>query len=146
MKPDLGKTIVGGVVATGVMTAMMYYGAPMLAGKPMDVAAMLASQLGSSWAVGMAAHLLLGVLVLSLGYALVFYRLAPGAPWQRGILFGIALWLIEQIAMAPMIGAGLFNAHAGGAKVVVAQLAGHVAYGAILGAIAGSPTRKEATA
>jgi hypothetical protein len=142
MKPDLRKTILGGVVATAIMTGMMYFGAPMLAGKPMDVAAMLASKMGGSWALGMAVHLFLGVFVLSLGYAIVFYRLAPGAPWLKGVFFGVGLWLIEQVTMAPFLGAGFFNANAGGGKVVMAQLIGHIVYGGLLGAIAGTPAQK----
>ncbi len=46
----------GGFAATAVMTFMMYFVAPMMIGQPMDIAAMLGSMLGDSWALGMMAH------------------------------------------------------------------------------------------
>ncbi len=39
------------------MTAMMYVIAPMMLGKPMDVAAALGGILGGSWMLGMLMHL-----------------------------------------------------------------------------------------
>ncbi len=56
----------GGFAATAVMTFMMYFMAPMMNGQPMDIAAMLGSMLGDSWALGMMAHAVNGVLIFPL--------------------------------------------------------------------------------
>lgn len=63
MRPQIGKTILGGFVATLVMTLMMYDVAPMMLGRPMDVAAMLGSMLGGSWMMGMVMHFLNGTVI-----------------------------------------------------------------------------------
>ncbi len=46
MKPNMRKAILGGFAATAVMTFMMYFVAPMMIGQPMDIAAMLGSNVG----------------------------------------------------------------------------------------------------
>ena len=80
----------GGFAATAVMTFMMYFVAPMMIGQPMDIAAMLGSTLGDSWALGMMAHAVNGVLIFPLIYVLVLYRFLPGAPWLKGATWGAA--------------------------------------------------------
>jgi len=131
------KTILGGFVGTAVMTLMMYFVAPMMLGKPMDIAAMLGGMLGGSWAMGLLMHFANGSIVFPLIYAYGLYRLLPGEPWLRGTIWGLILWLLAQVVVMPMMGAGVFSAHAGGLMAVMASLIGHVVYGALLGGIAG---------
>lgn len=57
MQPNIGKTIAGGLVGTLVLTLMMYFAAPMMLGKPMDIAGMLGGMLGG-WMMGMVMHIL----------------------------------------------------------------------------------------
>ncbi len=47
------NAIIGGLAGTIAMTLMMYGVAPMMLGRPMDVAAMLGAMLGGSWILGM---------------------------------------------------------------------------------------------
>jgi hypothetical protein len=54
------------------------------------------------------------------------------------MIFGAILWLVAEIMAMPMAGAGFFSSEIGGAKAVMAALMGHLVYGALLGAIAGS--------
>lgn len=139
MKPIVNKTILGGLVGTAVLTMMMYLVAPMMLGHPMDIAAMLGSMMGNSWALGMAAHWMNGVVIFPLIYAFLIYKLLPGSPVVRGAIWGLVLWLIAQVMVMPMMGAGFFSSGAGGMMAAVASLMGHVLYGGILGKIAGSP-------
>src|SRR5262245_32924826 len=104
---------------------MMYLVAPAMTGRAMDVAGMLGSMMGGGWALGMTVHIANGVLVFSLIYAFIVSPRLPGAPWFRGLLWGVALWLITQIVLMPVIGAGLFSTHAGGMSSVIASLLGH---------------------
>ncbi len=135
MRPSIGRAILGGFVATPVMTAMMYLVVPLF-GVRMDIAAMLGSMLGG-WTMGLIAHFINGSLLFPLIYAAFAYRFLLGAPALRGALFAVVLWLISQIAVLPMVGAGFFSAHIGGTVAVLASLAGHLVYGILLGAFAG---------
>src|SRR5215831_6157176 len=109
MKPNLTKTIAGGLAGTVAMTLMMRFVAPMMLGHPMDIAAMLANMMGGIWAVGMAAHLMNGVVVFPLVYALLAFRFLPGPPVLRGALWGAVLWLVAEVMVMPMAGAGFFS-------------------------------------
>ncbi len=137
MRPNIGKTILGGLVGTVVMTLMMYFVAPMMLGRPMDVAAMLGGMLGGSWTMGMLMHFINGSLIFALIYAYLLYRALPGAPWLKGTIWGLILWFLSQAMLTPMMGGGFFSANAGGLMAVMASLIGHVIYGALLGALAG---------
>lgn len=137
MKPDIGKTLAGGLVGTLVMTAMMYWVAPLLIGGPMDVAGMLGGMLGVSWATGMILHFVNGVLIFPLVYGLVLYGVLPGGPWMKGATWGFILWLVAEAAVMPMAGAGFFHANVG-AMAAAASLMGHLVYGLLLGGIAGA--------
>jgi len=139
MKPIASKTFLGGLAGTAVLTMMMYFVAPMMLGHPMDIAAMLGSMMGNSWALGMALHWMNGVVVFPLLYAFVIYKLLPGSPTVRGAVWGLVLWLVAQAMVMPMMGAGFFSSNAGGVMAVVASFMGHIVYGGILGKIAGQP-------
>jgi len=138
MKPNLMKSIAGGLAGTVTMTLMMRFVAPMMLGHPMDIAGMLGNMMGGSWAIGMAAHIMNGVVISPLLYAFVIFRYLPGPPPLRGVLWGAVLWLMAEMIVMPMAGAGLFSSQIGGAKAVVAALMGHLVYGALLGYIAGT--------
>lgn len=137
MKPHIVKILIGGLAGTLLMTLMMRFAAPMLIGRPMDIAALLGNMMGGIYVMGMAAHIMLGVLVLPLVYAILLFRFLPGAPLVKGLLFGSILWLIAETLVMPMAGAGFFMSEIGGMKAVMAALMGHLAYGGVLGAIAG---------
>src|SRR5215831_2207404 len=97
MKSNLAKAILGGLAGTVMMTMMMRFVAPLMLGHPMDIAGMLASMMGGVWAMGMAAHLLNGIVIFPLVYAFVMFRYLPGPPLLRGVLWGTALWLAAEI-------------------------------------------------
>jgi hypothetical protein len=58
------------------------------------------------------------------------------------MVWGLILWLVAEIVVIPMAGGGVFHANQGGMMAAMASLLGHVVYGALLGWIAGSPTRR----
>ena len=137
MKPNLMKAILGGLAGTVMMTMMMRFVAPLMLGHPMDIAGMLANMMGGAWAMGMAAHLVNGIVIFPLVYAFVLFRYLPDPPLLKGVLWGAVLWLAAEAMIMPMAGAGFFSSETGGAKAVFAALMGHVVYGALLGYIAG---------
>ncbi len=137
MKPNIGRTILGGFAGTLVLTMLMYVGAPMMGLPKMDIAAMLGQMLGG-WSMGMAMHFINGVVIFPLLYAFAIFGRLPGAPVLKGISLGVALWLVAGLMVMPMMGAGLFGTANGGVMSALASLMGHVIYGALLGSIAGA--------
>ncbi|OGA65253.1 MAG: hypothetical protein A3G81_27830 [Betaproteobacteria bacterium RIFCSPLOWO2_12_FULL_65_14] len=138
MHPSFLKAVLAGFVGTLAMTAMMYFVAPMM-GLTMDIAAMLGSLMGGNWTAGMMLHFINGSIIFPAIYAYVLYDRLPGSPVARGTLWGIALWLLAQVVVMPMMGGGLFSSAMGGMMAAMGSFVGHVIYGSLLGAIASAP-------
>ena len=143
--PTFTRAALGGFIGTIAMTAMMYVVAPMM-GLHMDIAAMLGSMLGGSWALGLMMHFVNGAIVFPAMYAYVVYARLPGSPVVRGTVWGVALWLIAQTMVMPMMGAGLFSSEAGGVMAAMGSLVGHILYGSALGFIASASAPRVAHA
>jgi uncharacterized membrane protein YagU involved in acid resistance len=145
MSSHFSRAVVGGFVGTLAMTAMMYGVAPMM-GIKMDIAAMLGSMLGGSWAAGMMMHFINGSLIFPAIYVYVLYERLPGSPMVKGTTWGVVLWLVAQTVVMPMMGAGLFSSAMGGLMAVVGSLVGHLIYGSLLGVIGVAPALRPAHA
>ena len=144
-QPTFGRAVLGGLAGTAVMTAMMYGVAPMM-GLKMDIATMLGSMLGDSWAAGMMMHVLNGAVIFPAVYGYVAYERLPGSPAMRGLAWGMVLWLVAQLVVLPMMGAGIFSSAAGGMTAAVVSLVGHAMYGVTLGIVASLPESRLAHA
>jgi uncharacterized membrane protein YagU involved in acid resistance len=131
MKPNLSMTLVGGVLGTPAMTALMYVLAPLF-GVNTDIVTMLGEMLGG-WKMGMLVHILNGAVIFPLAFVFLLYRFLPGSPIVKGITFGVLLWLTSQLVVLPITGAGFFSAHTGGLTAIAPSLLGHVVYGCSLG-------------
>ncbi len=130
-RPNLSVVLVGGLLGTPAMTALTYLLAPAL-GVNTDIVTMLGEVLGG-WKMGMLVHILNGAVIFPVIFVFLLYRFLPGSPITKGITFGVLLWLTSQILVMPIMGAGLFSLHIGGAKAVAASLLGHLVYGGSLG-------------
>ncbi len=144
-RPNPGRAIVAGFVATLAMTMLMY-GAPMMRMPKMDIAVMLGSLLGQgipapasgAWWLGMMMHFINGTIIFPLIYAYLLSPVLPGAPWLKGATWGLILWAIAQAVVMPMMGMGFFSSGTPQPMMAVGgSLIGHLIYGGILGAIAG---------
>ena len=145
MSVNFGRAALGGFVGTLAMTVMMYMVAPMM-GLHMDIAAMLGKALGVGWAAGLVMHFVNGTLIFPAVYAFVLASSLPGGPVVKGTMWGVILWLIAQLVVMPMMGAGVFSGEMGGMMAAGGSLVGHLLYGALLGAIAGAPDLRVAHA
>lgn len=143
MKPNIGRAIAGGFVGTLILTLMMRFVAPMM-GVRMDIVAKLGEMTHTGMAGGILVHFLNGTVIFPLIYLYLLHQRLPGAPWQRGLLWGVILWLGLELVMMPIMGGGMLSADMGGMKAVMAALMGHSIYGAIFGAIAGTPATTNA--
>ncbi len=129
-KINLKRAVLAGLVGTAAMTALML-AAPMMGMPRMNIGEMLGSMMGGVTALGWMAHFMIGT-VLAVGYAAFFADRLPGPPAMRGMLFGLAPWLLAQVVVMPMMGAGFFS---GSMLVAAGSLMGHLVYGAIVGVV-----------
>lgn len=134
-KPSFAKRVldasVAGLLGTFAMTTLATLATAF--GYPMDTPAMLSDFLKLPLGVGWLMHGMIGIM-LGWGYALV-RRALPGPPVLCGILYGMVPFLLAQVVMMPMMGAGYFAANMGAAAgpLVLGSLMGHGLYGAVLG-------------
>jgi len=89
------------------------------------------------FAGGWAIHFLVGI-TLALLYAWLFVGRLPGTPPVRGALYGGLVFVAAQLALMPLVGAGVFSS--GDVQRLAGSLIGHLAYGGVLGWIYGEPT------
>ncbi|MEP3477761.1 MAG: DUF6789 family protein [Fuerstiella sp.] len=131
------RLLLGGAAGTTVMTFMMYFVRPKLVGKPMDIAAEIANQIGGNWWLGMTVHVMIGVVILPLLFSFVFARFLPGPSVLKGLLVGVGFWLLTMTVTMPSMGKGYFLTATGeGPKAIVAAFMAHAVYGILLGKIA----------
>ena len=138
MKPNIWRAIAGGLVGTVIFSLMLRFVAPMM-GVRMDIVAKLGEMTHTGTAGGILVHFLNGTVIFPLIYVYLLHRRLPGAPWQKGLLWGVILWLGLEIVVMPMMGGGMFSEEMDGMKAVMAALIGHLIYGAIFGVIVGAP-------
>lgn len=145
-KPNLTKAIGAGIAGTIVMTLFSAM-APLMGMPEMSAPKMLAGFMGFPIVVGWIAHFMIGT-VFALGYAFVFASRLPGKPVVKGFLFGLIPWLMLQVLVNPMMGAGVFALGTPAPMLMIAgSLMGHVAYGAVVGLVYGTnPHAHPATA
>ena len=136
MKLNIGRVILGGFVGTLAITFLMYIGAPMMGLPKMDIAAMLGRMLGG-WSMGMTVHFINGTIIFPLIYAYFLFGRLPGSPYLKGILWGVTLWVLAQLVVMPMMGAGIFGLKMAGMMSAAGSLVGHAVYGTLLGWIGG---------
>jgi hypothetical protein len=86
--------------------------------------------------VRMMMHFVNGAVIFPAIYAYALYDRVPGSPAIKGTAWGVALWLVAQTVVMPMMGAGLFSSAMGGMMAAMGSLIGHVLYGSLLGIIA----------
>lgn len=134
MKTKISQSLVGGIVATTVMSAVMMLAAMM--GMPkMSPPQMLATIMGVSMAVGWLMHFMIGV-VFALSYAFLFIKVVRriNSKILKGAIFGMAAFIFAQIAMAmldAMMG-GLPPMEGNVALIMTGNILGHVIFGIVV--------------
>ena len=137
---DVKRAVAAGVIATAVMTVLLWW-APLVGLPKLAIGELLSTFLAVSVAVlrvgpigGWVIHGLVGI-TFALLYAAAFMKLLPGRPIARGALYGFLIFLLAQLVFMPAVGAGVFSR--GDVGMLVGSLVGHLAYGAVVGAIYG---------
>lgn len=131
------KGMVGGLVATIVLSAIMLMKGIMGVMPQFDMIGMLAGMAGGSPATAWGIHFFIGTVL----WGGLFAALEPYLPsrhdWLKGVAFGIGAWVLMMVGVMPMAGAGLFAVELG-IMVTMATLVLHAMYGAILGGVYGA--------
>lgn len=83
-------------------------------------------------AAGWIAHIVVGVVVGGIAFALLSPRLPTRSFAIKGVVFGILMWLVMMLVVMPLAGAGVFATHQS-AAAPVATLALYLIYGIVLG-------------
>lgn len=136
--PNPIKAIAAGLLATVALTSFLYGVLPVFTGVPLDIAGLIAWRLGGTWAGGMLFHFMLGGVLFPLVYAGFVHLHLPGGTRLRGVLWGLALWVIAQTIVLPIFGGGFFSLALGGAPAALGSLLGHLAYGLVFGILIGA--------
>jgi uncharacterized membrane protein YagU involved in acid resistance len=147
---DWGSIVFAGVLATAVMTVLMYVGRTL--GMQMDMPRMLGLMFtgpgngGMVYGIGLMVHVMMGIM-FAVVYALLFDAFGIGANWLWGGVFGAAHGVFAGMAMAmmpvmhPRMGNGEVFAAPGpfgvnyGSMVPIGIIMLHVVYGVAIGVI-----------
>ncbi|WP_017930480.1 DUF6789 family protein [Robiginitomaculum antarcticum] len=128
------KGMIAGFIATLVLSAIMVMKSMMGLMPELDVAAMLAGMLGGSIALGWLMHFVIGTVAWGGGFALIYKLIPSGNSIIKGIVFGLAVWLIMMVVMMPMAEKGLFGMDLGIMAPVMTMML-HIIFGGVLGAV-----------
>lgn len=140
-----GQIVLAGLTATLVMSGVQAM-APLMGVPRMNIAAMLGSMLGGSVPLGWLMHLVLGSIVWAAIYAYAVEPRLDGAPWVRGLTYGLVLAMVVGIAGFPLVGGmfpsltpkpGFLGFGSGGIMGAMGVVIGHLVYGVVLGAAYG---------
>jgi uncharacterized membrane protein YagU involved in acid resistance len=82
---------------------------------------------------GWVGHFVLGTVLWGFLYAALQARV-PGTPVVKGLIFGVAAWLVMMIVFMPLAGHGMF-AMSLGPQAAMATLVLHLIFGAVLGLV-----------
>ena len=156
MRPDrhdIERTIFGGIIATLIVTALMF-AATKLDLPNIDMASALgtafvakgaafpAYPLTGAWWLGLALFFVVGAVLSPLVFAYAFGGLL-GSPWLRGVEWAVFLWIIGGVGVMTAMGLGFNDAHGNHPiSSVLASLAAHLIYGVVLGQVAGTAFRQ----
>ena len=143
MMSRVQKGVVAGLAATVAVSVLeianMMLG-PWAASFPRLLSVML--QMPDTIAVGWAAHLLVGTLVLGPAFGVLCPRLPTDTPESKGIVFAIGAFILMGLTIAPLVGmvggrpVGLFFMGAGFGTFAW-MIATHAVYGIVLGNVYG---------
>ncbi len=127
---SLTRVLIAGFIATFAMTAIglvgHHLGAPFV-----DWGSFLASHFGGNLLWGYFFFFMAGV-VLGMAYGTILKGRLPGKAWQRGLFYGVLLWIVTGALLAPAFNLGFFMGSVG---IALGTLLLYWVYGAVLGAV-----------
>ena len=135
MKSKIAQTIISGLVATAVMTAVGLM-APFMGLPKMNPAEILANMMGMPIMVGYLMHCMIGI-IFAAGYVYLFNpKVHIHSKLPKGSLFGLAVFVFAQVMMF-LMGKLMPMPMMEGNKMVMmlGSLIGHLVYGIVVALI-----------
>ena len=147
MSNKITQAIIGGIVATTVMTAVMMI-APMMGIPKMSPPAMLSMMMGFPIVVGWMMHFMIGI-IFAIAYAFFFIKVVKKISNNilKGAIFGFAVFIFAQIAIA-MMGAmmgGMPPMEGSMMLMMVGSIMGHIIFGIVVVLFAKGQTQRSTT-
>jgi hypothetical protein len=125
------------------LNALPYFGAPRL--NSFILLSTISSHY-SQWAQPLE-YFTLGAVVFPGIFRFLLYDNLPGTrSWQKGLFWGVLLWILRGFVVAPILGEDFFSLQAPHAVPALWEtLIAHIIYGTLLGIIADMPARRRRT-
>lgn len=130
MKTSISKPIVAGLIATAIMTIVMFM-APLMGLPKMNAAEMLSMMMGLPFLIGWVMHFMIGI-IFALGYTFIFLKLLQKISNKilNGAVFGMIVFVFAQIMMLLM---GLLfpmpKMDGNMGLIMIGSIIGHVVFG-----------------
>ncbi len=145
MEDKIKQSLIGGIIATAVMSAVMMI-APMMGMPKMSPPEMLSMMTGFPIIVGWLMHLMIGI-IFAMAYAFLFIKVVKkvGNNILKGAIFGFAVFIFAQIAMA-IIGAmrgGMPPMEGSMMLIMIGSIMGHVIYGIVVAMFVKEPVSEK---
>jgi uncharacterized membrane protein YagU involved in acid resistance len=141
MKKRLTKSLIAGILATGIMSIVLFVismmGLPELS--PPD---MLAAMLGFSVSTGWSIHFIIGI-IFALSYTFYFEpKVKIKNSYFKGIVFGLSVFVFAQIFLGIMSTfLTMPESNDSNLSIMVSSILGHIFFGLAVAAIVGNPDK-----
>ncbi len=134
MNNRIQQSIIGGIVATLVMTIVMFL-APMMGLPKMNIGQMLSMLLGVPVFVGWIMHFMIGI-IFALSYTLIFSKIVARINNKvlKGVLFGLAVFVFAQIVIVIMgwLMGSMPPLEGSMSLIAIGSIIGHLFYGIVV--------------
>jgi len=124
--------LIGGFVGSAVLAILFVMKGMMGVMPQMDIIAMMSTMMGMGMAMGWVAHFVIGTVIWGGIFSIANGSIPGGSQTGKGIVLGIAAWLMMMIIVMPMAGGGFFGMNFGMMGFAV-PLIMHIIFGAVLG-------------
>jgi uncharacterized membrane protein YagU involved in acid resistance len=134
MTKKIQQALIGGIAGTAVMTLVMFM-APMMGMPEMNPPAMLSMMMGFPIVVGWVMHFMIGI-IFAFAYAFLFIDLLKKIKNNilKGAIFGFAVFMFAQVAMAvmgSMLG-GMPEMEGNMVLMMIGSIIGHIIFGIVV--------------
>lgn len=133
MNTKIKQSLISGIIGTVVMTAIMFI-APMMGMPKMNPAAMLSGMMGTSIVIGWLMHFMIGVIFAAFYVYLFHPKVNIKSKILKGAVFGIAVFIFAQVAMAIMgaMMGGMPKPEGSMLLMAIGSIMGHVVFGIVV--------------
>ena len=129
----LKNGLIGGFVGSAVLAVIFVMKDALGMFPQMDVIAMLSAMMGTGALMAWLAHFIIGTIAWGGIFALANGAIPGGTQTAKGVVVGLAAWLMMMVVVMPMAGAGLFGLGFGMMVGAGMPLVLHIVFGAVMG-------------